>query len=177
MSTQNNPHILRGILAGIAGGLVASWMMNEFLAGPGAQLTKALNTPEENAAAAKQDPEARQDATMITADKIVETVTGGQHLTWSQQKEGGPIVHYSFGALMGGIYGGLAEYSSLFSSGYGTGFGSALFASADLLAVPAFHLSAPLDETPVHTLATPYAAHLVYGATTELVRRFVRKVL
>lgn len=175
--SKENPHIVRGILAGVAGGLVASWVMNEFLAGPGAALTKATNTAEENAAAAKADPEAQQDATMITADKIVETVTGGQHLTWEQQKTGGPIVHYAFGALMGGLYGGLAEYSDLFSSGFGTGFGSALFAGADVLAVPAFHLSKPATEYPLHTYATPYAAHLVYGATTELVRRFVRKVL
>jgi len=170
-------HVVRGILAGIAGGLVASWVMNEFQAGPGKAITKPVNTPEENAAAAKQNPDDQQDATMKTADKIAETATGGQHLTWEQQKEGGPIVHYAFGALAGGVYGALAEYSSLFSSGYGTGFGSALFASADLFGVPAFHLGPWPTEYPAHTLTTPYAAHLVYGATTELVRRAVRKVL
>ena len=46
MSTSKHP--VRGILAGIAGGLVASWVMNEFLAGPGKQLRKAVQTPEEN---------------------------------------------------------------------------------------------------------------------------------
>jgi uncharacterized membrane protein YagU involved in acid resistance len=177
MSDSHNPHLVRGILAGVVGGLVASWVMNEFMAGPGAALTKAVNTPEENREAAQQDPETRQDATMKAADAITETVTGGQHLTWEQQKEGGPIVHYAFGALAGGIYGALAEYSTLFSSGFGTGFGSALFAGADLFAVPAFHLGAPVTETPAHTLATPYAAHLVYGAATELVRRAVRTIL
>jgi putative membrane protein len=175
--SSNNPHLVRGILAGVAGGLVASWLMNEFIAGPGAALTKAVNTPEENAAAAKQNPDDQQDATMKTADTLTEVATGGQHLTWEQQKTGGPIVHYSFGALMGGVYGVLAEYSDVFSAGYGTGFGSALFAGADLLAVPAFHLGKPVTETPVHTLATPFAAHLVYGAATELTRRLFRKVL
>lgn len=174
---MSNKHPVRGILAGVAGGLVASWVMNEFMAGPGQTLTKAVNTPEENRQAARQDPNASQDATMKAADRLTETVTGGQHLTWQQQKTGGPIVHYAFGALMGGLYGLVSEYSSLFSSGFGTGFGSALFAGADLFAVPALHLSKPLDETPAHTLATPYAAHLVYGATTELVRRVARTVL
>jgi putative membrane protein len=151
--------------------------MNEFIAGPGAALTKAVNTPEENASAAKQNPDDHQDATMKAADEIAEIATGGQHLTWSQQKTGGPIVHYAFGALMGGLYGGVAEFSDVFSSGYGTGFGSALFVGADLFGVPAFHLGSPVTDYPLHTLATPYAAHLVYGATTELVRRVVRKVL
>ena len=174
---MSEKHLVRGILAGVAGGLVASWVMNEFMAGPGSSLTEALNTPEENARAHQQDPEAQQDATMKAADVITETVTGGRHLTWEQQKVGGPLVHYTFGALMGGVYGGLAEVSDLFTSGFGTGFGSALFAGADLFAVTAFHLGPPATETPAHTLATPYAAHLVYGATTELVRRAVRLVL
>ena len=170
-------HLVRGVLAGVAGGLLASWVMNEFMAGPGAALTKAVNTPEENAEAAKQDPESRQDATMKTADALAEAVTGGRHLTWAQQQEGGPIVHYAFGAIMGGLYGGLAEFADVTTAGLGTGFGSALFAGADLVGVPAMHLGPPVSETPLHTLATPYAAHLVYGVTTELVRRAVRLIL
>jgi putative membrane protein len=174
---MSEKHLVRGILAGVAGGLIAAWVMNEFIAGPGAALTRAVNTPQENEAAAKADPEVYQDATMKAADQIAEVATGGAHLTWSEQKAGGPIVHYSFGALMGGLYGGLAECSDVFSSGFGTGFGSALFAGGDLFAVPVFRLGEAVGEYPLHTLATPFAAHLVYGATTELVRRVVRKVI
>jgi hypothetical protein len=81
----------------------------------------------------------------------------------------GPIVPYAFGALTGGLYGGLAEYSPKVTSGFGTTFGGALFSNADLLAVPA------LDLVPAE--ATPFAAHIVYGATTELVRRVLRSLL
>jgi putative membrane protein len=88
--------------------------------------------------------------------------------------EGGPIVHYAFGALTGGVYGGLAEYSSRVTSGFGTSYGGVLFSTADLLAVPAVNLaSAPSDSA----LATPFAAHIVYGATTEFVRRILRSLL
>ena len=31
MSEGNGTHLARGIVAGIAGGLVASWVMNEFM--------------------------------------------------------------------------------------------------------------------------------------------------
>ena len=174
---MSQKHVVRGVLAGVAGGLVASWVMNEFMAGPGAKLTEAVSTPEEKAAKARQNPGDQQDATMKTADAITESVTGGRHLTWEQQKEGGPIVHYAFGAVMGGLYGGLAEYSDAAKTGLGTGFGSVLFVGADLVGVPAFHLGPPLTETQAHTLATPYAAHLVYGITTELVRRVIRLIL
>jgi putative membrane protein len=123
--------VVRGILAGMAGGLVAAWVMNQFMAGPGQKLP-------------------REDAT----------------------GEGGPVVHYAFGALTGGVYGGLAEYSSKVTSGFGTSFGGVLFSTADLLAVPALNLAPPTS-----ALATPFAAHIVYGATTEFVRRILRGLL
>jgi len=180
---ESQKHPVRGILAGVAGGLVASWIMNEFMAGPGAKLTQAVQTDEENAAGARleqereQSGEPRIDATMKAADAIVNTVTGGRHLSLEEKQKDGPIVHYAFGALMGGLYGGLAEYSSVARSGFGTTFGSALFTGADLIAVPAFKLSGSSADAPVSSLVTPFAAHIVYGTTTELVRRVVRRIL
>ena len=78
---------------------------------------------------------------------------------------------------MGGLYGGLAEYSSLVRSGSGATFGAVLFGGADLAAVPALNLSGSTGDYPASSLLTPFAAHVVYGVTTELVRRTVRLVL
>ena len=168
-------HILRGALAGVAGGLVASWVMNEFSATLGAKLSTAVETPaEQRLLALESDGE---DATMKAADKIVEEVTGGRHLTHTQRERGGPIVHYAMGALAGGVYGALAEYSPAARSGFGTAFGGILFATADLFGVPLAGLGKWPDQYPVSSLANPLAAHLVYGATTELVRRLARTVL
>ena len=168
-------HAVRGVLAGVAGGLVASWVMNQWSTGPGAALSKELETPEEQ----KQLSEGSdgEDATMKAADKITAAAKGGQHLTHEQRATGGPIVHYTFGALMGGLYGGLSEYSPIVRSGFGMTFGSLLFAGGDLLTVPALGLSKPLAEYPPSSYANPFTAHLVYGATTELVRRLVRPLL
>jgi len=164
-----------GILAGIAGGLVASYVMNVFLVGPGKVLTEAIETPEEKRqVAALSDGE---DATMKAADMISEIATGGQHLTHEQREADGPLVHYAFGGLMGGLYGGMAELSSATTAGFGTTFGSVLFTTADLFAVPVARLSPPLAEEPASSMVTPLAAHLVYGATTELVRRLLRRLL
>ena len=168
-------HPVRGVLAGVAGGLVAAWMMNQWSEGPGAALTKGLETPEEQKRAASLS--AGEDATMKTADGIFSAANDGQHLSKEDKAKGGPIVHYTYGALMGGLYGALAEYSKLIRSGFGTTYGTALFVGGDLLAVPALHLSPPLEEFPAASYAGPYTSHLVYGATTELVRRLVRVVL
>jgi len=51
-----------------------------------------------------------------------------------------------------------------------------LFAGADLWAVPALKLSGSSDNS-VSALATPFSAHIVYGVTTEAVRRTVRAVM
>jgi putative membrane protein len=176
-------HIVRGALAGIAGGLVASWVMNEWITGPGAKLSSTLesesNKREQAAESQRQEAsgEPREDATMKAADAIVNTVKGGEHLSLAGKQAGGPVVHYSFGALMGGVYGVLAEYSKTARSGAGMTFGAALFAGADLLAVPALELAPPPTEQSAAQLAAPFTAHLVYGATTELVRRVVRVIL
>lgn len=176
-------HVLRGILAGAGAGLAASWVMNVFMTGPGQKLHESLETEEEKAnehvqqMQRKQRGEAKQDATMKAADALVSTATGGRHLSIEEQETAGPVVHYGFGALMGGLYGGLAEIAPAARKGFGTVFGGALFAGADLMAVPALQWSAPLSETEPKALANPLAAHLVYGATTELLRRALRAML
>jgi uncharacterized membrane protein YagU involved in acid resistance len=172
---MTNKHIIRGALAGIAGGLAASWVMNEFSTTLGKKLSAAVETPAEQQQLELQSD--GEDATMKTADKIAATATGGRHLTHQQRETGGPIIHYTFGALMGGLYGVLAEYSSPARAGFGTAFGGVLFAGADLLAVPALHLAPSPAEQPASALANPLATHLVYGMTTELVRRLVRTAL
>lgn len=56
-------------------------------------------------------------------------------------------------------------------------FGGILFTDADLVAVPALHLSSASTDSPVGSYAAPFAAHLLYGATTDLVRRAIRFIL
>ena len=140
-------HLVRGILAGVAGGLAAAWVMNEFSGTLGKKLSDAVETPAEKRLLDMQSD--GEDATMKAADKVVETITGGRHLSHEQREIGGPIVHYSMGALMGGLYGGLSEYCDLTRAGFGTTFGGILFATADLLGVPAMHLGPwPDRDTP-----------------------------
>jgi uncharacterized membrane protein YagU involved in acid resistance len=152
--------------------------MNEFMSGPGQKLQEAVQTDEQNETDRAQQKETenqpKEDATMKAADLIVEKVTGGRHLSWEEKEQGGPLVHYAFGTLMGGIYGGLAEVAPPITAGAGTGFGIVLFAGADLFAVPALGLSQSASVEPVSKLTSPMAAHLVYGVTTDIVRRLLR---
>jgi putative membrane protein len=174
-----------GMIAGAIGGLVAAWVMNVFMEKAGSAVTHAAQhldgtahrprRPE--ASDHNEDSEPKIDATMKTSDAVFSTVTGGRHLSLRGQQRGGPIVHYAFGALMGALYGGAAEYVPATRAGFGTVFASALFTGADLIAVPALHLSGSSSGAPVSSLASPLSAHIVYGVTTEAVRRLVRAAI
>src|SRR4051812_4948442 len=138
---HNGTSLGRGVLAGVAGGLVASWIMNVFIEGAGPKITHAVENMQgekrdeerdDQHDQAAHDQEPKEDATMKAADAIVSTVTGGQHLSWEEKQKGGPMVHYAFGAVMGGVYGGVAEDSPAARGGVGKGFGGGLFAGGGL---------------------------------------------
>ena len=169
-----------GLVAGAVGGLVASWVMNVFMENAGPKVQQVAQKfdhsaqPQTSQSQSSSDSAPKEDATMKAADAVVSAATGGRHLSLEAKQKGGPIVHYAFGALMGALYGMCAEYSPVARSGFGTAFGSALFAGADLWAVPALGLSGSSSDAPISSLATPFSAHIVYGATTEGVRRLIR---
>jgi putative membrane protein len=166
--------IWKGAAAGAVGGLLGSWMMNEFspviekiasAAGNGQQQRQTANS--------EQQPE---DATMITAEKISEAVAGIR-LSKEQKKKGGTIVHYAFGALMGAVYGAAAEMLPPVTSLAGLPYGAALFIGVDEVTLSALGLTKMPNEYPLSSHLSGLGQHLVYGATTEFVRRTVRNRL
>jgi putative membrane protein len=173
---EKQKSVVRGILAGMAGGLVAAWVMNELIAGAGQTLQQAVQSDDENPEQQAHSSEPKDDATMKAADAIAQTDTGS-HLSRTEKEKAGPMVNYTFGALTGGLYGGLAEYSPKVRSGFGTSFGGVLFSTADFLAVPVLNFGPFPSDQPASALATPFAAHIIYGATTEFVRRTLRILL
>jgi putative membrane protein len=197
----------KGMAAGLVGGLVASYVMNQFqtvykklaekLNGNGREngreKDQGADRPEQGeahsqeGAAAARDGQARsqqaqpqegqegEDATIRTAEAIAHVF--GRELPPQAKKVAGPMVHYAFGAVAGGAYGALAEVSPAVAAGAGLPFGAALWLTADELAVPALGLSKPVTEYPASVHAYALASHLVYGLTTDLVRRAVRRAL
>jgi Protein of unknown function (DUF1440) len=180
--------VLKGLAAGLIGGLVASWTMNRFqdvwmkLAGPqssgaGSQQQAGGHVSEQELQQTqKKSDEEQDDATVKTASAISEGIFDHK-LTKSEKKIAGPAVHYAFGTSVGGLYGVAAELAPEVATGAGLPFGAAFWLVADETALPLLGLSKGPTAYPVSTHVYALASHFVYGLTAELVRRGVRGVL
>jgi len=178
------PSVLRGIISGAAAGITATLIMDQFL-----KLTsKGQKTVEKQMKLGQgestweiahqqiqqeQQAAAQEGSTEKVARKIAEAT--GTTLDKEQKKTAGQAVHYTFGTLMGVVYGVSAELIPEATTGAGTAFGTLLYLGADEVAVPAFQL-AP-EDSPATDRLQHWAAHVVYGGSLELVRSLVRRLV
>ena len=184
MQDDDDGNVWKGLVAGLAGGLIASWTMNQFQAAwmrmaggsekpHGAQSMQPSQGSTGNQA---EDAKEQDDATVETA-KVISKNVFGHELQESEKKSAGAAVHYAFGTVTGGLYGALAEVTPQVTTGAGIPFGAAFWLLADEITVPVLGLSKGPTEYPVSTHAYALASHLVYGVTAEMSRRALRQVL
>jgi putative membrane protein len=173
-------NVAAGIVAGLIGGLAGTWAMSQFQA-MWSQATGSHN-PDTASAGGRHDARDWQErvegrnANEEAADTVARH-TIDRSLTREELELAAPAMHYAFGAAMGALYGGLREVSPGVRRMGGSGWGSAVWAGADGIAVPLLGLSRPKTDYPLETHAQSYAAHIVFGVTTELVRRGVRALM
>lgn len=176
-AAKHEGNILKGLVAGLIGGLIASWTMNRFQD----MWVKLADHQDGSDQSSKPEPqqsnnEEQDDTTVRTASAISEGLF--QHkLTESEKKIAGTAVHYSLGTGVGGLYGAVAEVAPEITAGAGLPFGAAFWLVVDEGAVPLLGLSKGPTKYPLSTHAYALTSHFVYGLTAELVRRSVRKVI
>lgn len=170
-----------GLLAGTASGLVASWLMLRFIQGPGHRLQESLKTQDDrNADATEQHRHGQtqpETVTMQAADTFASHLPGGRHLSRAEKEQGGTVVHYGFGALMGAAYGVVSEYTTLPGIGFGTVFGTVLWLNTDLWSVPAVGFAKWPKDEPASAHLSHWLAHVVYATGMETTRRLLRRLV
>lgn len=174
---RNRPTLWKGAAAGLAGGLAGAWAMTVFQSGwskASDKLKSGEHLPENRRREREQEPDS-EDATMKAAARLASLA--GRELTYEQKQKAGPLVHYVFGSSMGVLYGVSGELAPAARTGFGTLFGTGVFLGGDEVAVPALGLSKKPTAYPLSTHLYGLASHLVYGLTTEAVRRSVRRAL
>ena len=113
------------------------------------------------------------DATVKVASAVTRAMTGSD-VPPQKQKMAGSIVHYAFGATVGAAYGAVAEVLPRVAVGLGVPFGAVVWLGAHVVVVPALGLAEPPTRRPRSAEALELGLHLLYGLTTEVVRRLVR---
>ena len=181
--------IWKGLVAGLVGGLVAAWTMNQFQAlvhnlfegdqrSHGAQ-SMQKGSPQHGAGQELREQggdEEQDDATERLANIISKTVLDHE-LSKKEKETAGTAIHYAFGIASGGFYGAAAELLPKITLGAGLPFGAFVWLTADEGVVPLFGLSKAPTEYPFSTHAYALTSHIVYGLTADCVRRLVRRSL
>jgi hypothetical protein len=170
--------LARGVLAGLIGGLAGTWAMSH------AQRlwTHAIGEDPPESAAGKHDARdwqersENQNANELAAQAVAQWVLG-RHLSRDELRPAAAFSHYAFGAAVGAIYGVYVERRSRQRAPSGAGLGAALWVTADEITMPVLGLSQPTTRRPLEMHLQSFAAHLVYGVITEVIRRPVRRAL
>jgi len=146
--------LAKGLLAGLIGGVVATVAKS---------LAERVYPPRTHG-----EPEPPE----VLAEKIA-----GRTLNALEKAAAVETIHWGFGAAVGAVYGGVAEYFPAATDKDGATFGMTLATLTHETALPAMGLSATPEEQTTREQTSEMATHLIFGVVTETVRRFVRKRL
>ena len=160
--------VLKGALAGAAAGLVASLVMNQF--------QSLWSKMAEGGSGGDDDSGDDEPATTKAADLAAEIATG-EPVPQPLRKWADPVVHYSTGAVVGAVYGALAEVWPQVTKGGGAAYGGLVAIGLDEGVVPALGLGPGPLETQPKTHLYGLSSHVVFGWALEGARRFVRPAL
>jgi putative membrane protein len=179
---ENEGKVWKGFVAGLVGGLVASWTMNRFqdvwlkLAENGDRSAGGRSAKQREGEQRANGDEKQDDTTVRAASAISEGMFHHK-LSGNEKKIAGAAVHYGLGTGVGGLYGAVAEVVPEVTNGTGLPFGVAFWLVADETAVPVLGLSKPPTGYPASTHVYALVSHLVFGFTAEVVRRNLRRAL
>ena len=166
---------LHGAIAGAAGGLIGTLAMNYAqrlwtLAVEGR--APAASAADEHDARDWQERSEQQNANELAAQALA-TATVHRRLTSHELSVAARIVHFAFGAAVGALH-GLYAQRTLTRRRTGVALGTALWLTADEIAMPLMGLSKSTLQRPLEMHLQSFVAHIVYGVTTENVRHAVR---
>ncbi len=182
---SKQPSLLRGLVIGATAGIAATLVMDQFQKLTAAS-QKAVEKQKKLAdgespwqiAHEQAEQEQREASQEGSTEKVARNLAqaAGKDIPPDSKKQAGQAVHYTFGTLMGVVYGVTSEFLPEVASGGGTAFGTILFLGADEIAVPALQLAPPPTETAPIDHLQHWAAHIVYGGSLELVRSLLRRL-
>jgi uncharacterized membrane protein YagU involved in acid resistance len=163
--------LAEGAIVGLVGGFVGTFFMTQCQSMLSSLISGRSSTPQ-------REPGRRQDmpATELMADEVSQAVQG-EPVSDEYKPLAGQIVHYTFGALVGGAYGALSKRLPQVRMGSGVPFGLAVWLLADELALPILKLTPPPQQHALSRHLYPFTSHVVFGLATHAATRAMQIML
>ena len=181
----DGPDLLRGAVAGAAGGLVGSVRMVALLKAWekfNEKVAEVQPPRDEGRDEGDADPlPARGDR--VQADAVRETAATAVRVARRREPEGDEVevgaaaVHGLTGVVAGALYGAASEYVPAVSRGYGVPLAIGTYLLGRNAGLSLAGLAPRPDRQARADHLAAAASHLAYGVFTELVRRRLRKAL
>jgi len=149
---MENDKIIKGICAGIVGGLAATAVKTWWESGHPVR-SEDTETPP-----------------VLLADKIKLSLVE-EPLKEEHKPVVSDAIHWAFGTSTGAIYGALAASSPVFSSGLGVPFSIGFYALTHGSTLPMMDLEPYPVDVRMDYAWNEFAGHILYGVTLDLVRR------
>lgn len=108
-------------------------------------------------------------ATTRVADGLAES--SGKSLSPKDRKRGGTVIHYSYGAAMGMLYGAIVESIPPIHSGHGVMYGLLVWMGSVQIALPMTGLSRGPTKYSTGEHVFSALSHAVFGLITEAAHR------
>jgi hypothetical protein len=164
--------IVAGAIGGLAGTLAMNYTQRLWTRGADGGAPQSAAGPHD--ARDWQERTEGQNSNEIAA-QMVARATIGRPLSERELAIAAPTIHFSFGAAVGAMYG---AYLGTFARhrGSGTALGSALWLTADEMAMPLLGLSRSTLQRPLEMHCQSFVAHLVWGVVTDRVGRATRRL-
>ncbi len=170
------PSLWKGALAGLAGGLVGTFVKSQ--AEPVLQTLGERLFPPTHRQKERPGADVTGHPDRMPPSTLAQNATDVVGVTLSHDAKLGAqeAIHWTFGTTVGLAYGVAAEFTDA-EAGFGVPASVALFGATHGTTLPALGLQADLDELPKAWWVWEFGSHLVYGVTVEIVRRAVRAAL
>lgn len=162
------------VIAGLVGGLAGSFAMEHFQRALGKISPDIGGAP---GGGGQQHRKPQSEPSTYKAADAVACATTGRPVPAPYKPAAGSLVHYAFGGTLGAIYGAATWHNRDVGAGGGLPFGAVVWIAADEIGMPVVGLAKAPTSYPLKDHASAFTAHLVYGATTEAVRRLVLAAL
>ena len=171
---RTEPTFLVRILAGVAAGVAAGFVMNQYAravhqatrgregdgAAPGVnRVGRGVQPPQANALADR-------DAAVRVGAGVYEIATGVSP-SLERARAMGVAAHYAFSGALGAVYAALYERVPAVRAGRGLLFGAAVWAIADETVLPAMKLSRGPHRLGPRVLLYGLTGHLIFGAALD----------